>query len=163
MGLWDCGIVGSWLWERLRSADAGPYSAGGSAGGKYKELIEEVFSISLDRARELFWMKPTLNFIVWKWLTLWGISQMEVLVVSGCVKVVRLLSPMRLSDSPDPSCTFALILKSSWYVWWHIKTPYDSEFQWIILFSWIDSVKVSIYGELSYSGSIALPRIHGIQ
>ena len=34
---------------------------------------------------------------------------MEVLVVSGCVKVVRLLSPMRLSDSPDPSCTFALI------------------------------------------------------
>ena len=49
MGLWDLGCEG-----RLRSADAGPYSAGGSAGGKYKELIEEVFSISLDRARELF-------------------------------------------------------------------------------------------------------------
>ena len=47
VGLWVCCIVG--LWDlgcegRLGSADAGPYSAGGSAGGKYKELIEEVFS-----------------------------------------------------------------------------------------------------------------------
>ena len=47
--LWNLGCEG-----RLRSADAGPYSAGGSAGGKYKELIEEVFSIFLDRTRELF-------------------------------------------------------------------------------------------------------------
>ena len=40
LGLWDLGCEG-----RLRSADAGPYSAGGSAGGKYKKLNEEVFSI----------------------------------------------------------------------------------------------------------------------
>ena len=48
VGLWYCGIVG--LWDlgcegRLGSADAGPYSAGRSAGGKYEELNEEVFSI----------------------------------------------------------------------------------------------------------------------
>ena len=57
VGLLYCGIVG--LWDlgcegRLRSADAGPCSGGGSAGGKYKELNEEVFSIFFDRARELF-------------------------------------------------------------------------------------------------------------
>ena len=49
MGLWDLGCEG-----RLGSADAGPYSAGRSAGGKYEELNEEVFSIFFDRTRELF-------------------------------------------------------------------------------------------------------------
>ena len=49
MGLWDLGCEG-----RLRSADAGPYSAGGSAGGKYKELNEEVFSIFLTEPESYF-------------------------------------------------------------------------------------------------------------
>ena len=49
VGLWDLGCEG-----RLRSADAGPYSAGGSAGGKYKELIEEVFSIFLTEPESYF-------------------------------------------------------------------------------------------------------------